>query len=174
MAAHHPERVKSHVALSIGHPGARRYAAYEQKQLSWYMLRLLFSDAEDWLRSEAEGEGGPWSTFRWWVGNHSEADAWIADLERPGAVRAMLNFYQANVHPVHAKISPVPRVDVPTLGIWPEGDVYSSLEQIARSGEWVDGPWRFERLRGAGHFLQLDRPGALTHLIMSHIETYRG
>ncbi|MBZ6291164.1 alpha/beta hydrolase [Streptomyces olivaceus] len=108
MAAHRPDRVRSYVALTIGHPGARRYAAYEQRQLSWYMLRLLFSDAEDWLRSEAEGEGGPWSTFRWWVGNHPEADAWIADLERPGAVRAMLNFYRANIHPVHAKISPVP------------------------------------------------------------------
>ncbi|MFF4637664.1 alpha/beta fold hydrolase [Streptomyces olivaceus] len=173
MAAHRPDRVRSYVALSIGHPGARRYAAYEQRQLSWYMLRLLFSDAEDWLRSEAEGEGGPWSTFRWWVGNHPEADAWIADLERPGAVRAMLNFYRANIHPVHAKISPVPRVQVPTLGIWPEGDVYSSLEQIARSGEWVDGHWRFERLRGAGHFLQLDRPAALTRLILSHTEAYR-
>jgi pimeloyl-ACP methyl ester carboxylesterase len=138
------------------------------------MLRLLFSDAEDWLRSEAEGEGGPWSTFRWWVGNHPEADACIADLERPGAVRAMLNFYQANIHPVDAKIDPTPRVEVPTLEVWPEGDIFSSLEQIARSGEWVDGPWHFERLRGGSHFLQLDRPAALTRLILSHTEAYRG
>jgi pimeloyl-ACP methyl ester carboxylesterase len=174
MAAHHPDRVKSHVALSIGHPAARKFAGYEQRQLSWYMLRLLFSDAEDWLRSDAEGEGGPWSTFRWWVGNHPECDAWIADLERPGAVRAMLNFYEANIHPVTAAIHPIPRVTVPTLGIWPERDIYSSLEQMVRSAEWVDGPWRFERLEGAGHFLQLDRPDAVTRLILSHTQDYGG
>ncbi|WP_367123790.1 alpha/beta fold hydrolase [Streptomyces phytohabitans] len=173
MAARRPDRVKSHVALSIGHPGAREAAGYEQKQLSWYMLRLLFPDAEEWLRGEAEGEGGPWSTFRWWVGDHPEADAWISDLERPGAVTAMLAFYHANIHPVHGSMSPVPRVSVPVLGIWPTGDRYSGLEQLARSGEWVDGPWRFERLQGAGHFLQLDRPDAVTRLILEHTEAYR-
>ncbi|MFC9424295.1 alpha/beta fold hydrolase [Streptomyces sp. NPDC056987] len=173
MAARRPDRVKSYVALSVGHPSARKAAGYEQKQLSWYMLRLLFPDAEDWLRSEAEGEGGEWSTFRWWVGNHPESDAWIRDLERPGAVKAMLNFYHANVHPVHGRMAPVPRVSVPVLGIWPTGDIYSSLEQMARSGEWIDGPWRFERLQGAGHFLQLDRPDEVTRLILEHIGTYR-
>jgi pimeloyl-ACP methyl ester carboxylesterase len=172
MAAHHPDRVLSHVALSIGHPAARRFAGYEQKQLSWYMLRLLFSDAEEWLRGESEGEGGPWSTFRWWVGNHAECDAWIEDLERPGGAAALIAFYQANIHPVNARIDPVPRVRVPVLGIWPTADIYSSLEQMARSSEWVDGPWRFERLHGAGHFLQLDRPEVLTRLILGHIHEF--
>ncbi|MFH8533847.1 alpha/beta fold hydrolase [Streptomyces tendae] len=172
MAAKRPDRVESLVALSTGHPGARQQSGYEQRQLSWYMLRLQFPDAEQWLRGESEGEGGPWSTFRWLVGHHPESDAWIADLERPGAVRAMLDYYRANAHPVEATASPVPRVSVPVLGVWPTGDAYSSLEQMARSGEWVDGPWRFETMDGAGHFPQLDRPEALTRLIVSHTEAY--
>jgi pimeloyl-ACP methyl ester carboxylesterase len=170
MAAGRPDRVASLVALSIGHPGARAAAGYEQRQLSWYMLRLQFPDAEDWLRGDAEGEGGPWSTFRWWVGQHPEADAWISDLERPGAVQALLDYYRANADPtLPAAGPPVGRVRVPVLGVWPTGDVYSGLEQLARSGEWVDGPWRFVRLPGAGHFLQLDRPDALTRLILDHV-----
>jgi pimeloyl-ACP methyl ester carboxylesterase len=168
MAAERPDRVRSHVALSVGHPGARGRAGYEQKQLWWYMLRLQLPDAEQWLRGESEGEGGPWSTFRWWVDYHPEADGWIRDLERPGALAAMISYYRAS-DPSRSAGTPVGRVAVPVLGIWPTSDRYSGLEQMARSGEWVDGPWRFERLQGAGHFLQHDRPEALTRLILEHV-----
>ncbi|MFJ8028567.1 alpha/beta fold hydrolase [Streptomyces sp. NPDC096311] len=172
MAAARPDRVTSFTALSVGHPSARKAAGYEQRQMSWYMLRLLLPDAEEWLRGETEGDGGPWSTFRWWVQNHPEADAWIHDLERPGALRALVNCYQANANPANAR-GPIPRVSVPVLGVWPTQEVYCGLEQMARSGEWVDGPWRFERLQGAGHFLQLDQPEAVTRLILSHVEAHR-
>lgn len=173
MAATRPDRIESYVALSVGHPNARRRAGPEQKQLSWYMLRLQFPDAEQWLRGDREGADGPWSTFRWLVGDHPETDAWIADLARPGALRAMIDYYRANTDPVTAKPVDLPRVAVPVLGVWPEADKYSSLEQMARSGEWVDGPWRFERMAGAGHFLQLDRPDELTRLILSHTNVHR-
>ena len=63
MAAHRPDRVVSHVALSVGHPNAFKAAGYDQKERSWYQLRLLLSDAEEFLRGEEEGEGGSWSTF---------------------------------------------------------------------------------------------------------------
>lgn len=168
MAARRPDRVRSFVALSVGHPGARKAAGYEQWKLSWYMLRLLLPDAEEWLRGDAEGEGGPWSTFRWLLHHHPEADAWVHDLERPGALKALVNYYRANAHPVLAKRHPVSRVSVPVLGVWPSLDPYCGLEQLARSSEWVDGPWRFEHLQGAGHFLQLDRPDAVTRLILEH------
>ncbi|MFK0280874.1 alpha/beta fold hydrolase [Streptomyces sp. NPDC090499] len=172
MAANRPDRVTSFTALSVGHPSARKAAGWEQRKMSWYMLRLLLPDAEDWVRGEAEGEGGPWSTFRWWVHNHPETDAWIHDLERPGALRALVNCYQANANPAHTR-GPVSRVSVPVLGVWPMQDPYCGLEQMTRSSEWVDGPWRFEPLHGAGHFLQLDRPEAVTRLILSHVEAYR-
>jgi pimeloyl-ACP methyl ester carboxylesterase len=171
MAAHRPDRVKSLTVLSVGHPSARKAAGYEQRKMSWYMLRLLLPDAEDWLRGDTEGDGGPWSTFRWWMHNHLETDAWIHDLERPGAARALVNCYQANVNPATAW-GPVPRVAVPVLGVWPTGDPYCGLEQMARSGEWVDSSWRFERLQGAGHFLQLDQPEAVTRLILEHAEAH--
>ncbi|MET8976418.1 alpha/beta fold hydrolase [Streptomyces sp. NPDC004539] len=172
MAAARPDRVRSLTALSVGHPGARRASGHEQRQLSWYRLRLLLPDAEDWLRGDAEGEGGPWSTFRWWMRHHPETDAWIHDLERPGALRALVDCYRANAHPASVR-RVVPRVSVPVLGVWPSGDAYCGLEQMARSGEWVDGPWRFEHLDGAGHFLQLDRPDAVGRLVLEHIEAYR-
>ena len=172
MCAHQPERVKSYVALSVGHPNAFKAAGYDQKQRSWYQFRLLLPDAEDWLRGEAEGEGGPWSTFRWWMRNHPECDVWIKDLERPNALRAVLDFYKANLDPTKASGDPLPAIKVPTLGIWPSEDTYNGLEQMLRSGEWIDAPWRFVRLEGAGTFLQLDRPAAVAELLLSHIRRF--
>ena len=172
MAAHEPDRLISHVALSVGHPNAFRAAGYDQKQRSWYQFRLLLSDAEDFLRGEEEGEGGPWSTFRWWMRYHPECDTWIKDLERPGALTAILDFYKANLDPTSAKQAPLPKIRVPTLGVWPADDTFNGLEQLVRSSEWMNAPWRFVRLEGAGTFLQLDRPQRLAELILEHVREH--
>ena len=172
MAAHLPDRVVSHVALSVGHPNAFKAAGYDQKQRSWYQYRLLLADAEDFLRGEEEGEGGPWSTFRWWMRYHPECDTWIRDLERPGALAAILAFYKANLDPTAAKQEPLPTITVPTLGVWPTGDTFNGLEQMARSSGWMAAPWRFVSLEGAGTFLQLDRPQRLAELILEHVREF--
>jgi pimeloyl-ACP methyl ester carboxylesterase len=173
MAAHAPDRVISHVALSVGHPNAIGSSGYDQKERSWYQYRLLLSDAEDFLRGEDEGEGGRWSTFRWWMRHHPECDTWVKDLERPGALTAMLNFYRANLDPTGAKREPLPKVLVPTLGVWPAADTFNGIEQMVRSSEWMEGPWRFVRLDGASTFLQLDRPRQLAELILEHVRQNR-
>ena len=172
MCAHQPERVKSYVALSVGHPNAFKAAGYDQKQRSWYQFRLLLSDAEEWLKGDAEGEGGPWSTFRWWMRNHPECDVWIRDLERPNALRAILDFYKANLDPTNPPTDPLPAINVPTLGVWPTDDTYNGLEQMLGSREWVNASWKFVRLEGAGTFLQLDRPAAVAELILKHIRKH--
>ena len=172
MAAHEPDRVVSHVALSVGHPNAFKAAGYDQKERSWYQFRLLLSDAEEFLRGEEEGEGGPWSTFRWWMRYHPECDTWIRDLERPGALAAILDFYKANLDPTTTKQEPLRRITVPTLGVWPTGDTFNGLEQMARSSEWMAAPWRFVRVEGAGTFLQLDRPQRVAELILGHVREH--
>jgi pimeloyl-ACP methyl ester carboxylesterase len=37
------------------------------------------------------------------------------------------------------------------------------------SGEHVTGPWRYERLEGAGHWLQLDAPERLNELLIEFL-----
>ena len=172
MAAYAPERVVSHIALSVGHPNAFASAGYEQKERSWYQFRLLLSDAEEFLRGDEEGEGGPWSTFRWWMRYHSECDTWIKDLERPGALTAILDFYKANLDPTTTKQQPLPKITVPTLGVWPTEDTFNGLEQMVRSSEWMTASWKFVRVEGAGTFLQLDRPQRLAELILGHVREH--
>ncbi len=57
----------------------------------------------------------------------------------------------------------------PTLGVWSSGDRYLSEEQMERSGEQVTGPWRYERIEGAGHWMQLDAPERVTTLLLEHL-----
>ena len=89
-----PERVERLVAMSVGHPSSFRDPPVEQREKSWYMLLFQFEGiAEELLTRE------DWKLFREWTRNHTELEQWVKDLSRPGALRAGLNWYRANVHP---------------------------------------------------------------------------
>jgi pimeloyl-ACP methyl ester carboxylesterase len=60
-------------------------------------------------------------------------------------------------------------VRAPTLGIWPSGDAYLTEVQMTGSAEFVSGPWRYERLEGASHWLQLDRPDEVNRLVLEFL-----
>jgi hypothetical protein len=81
----------------------------------------------------------------------------IADLEATGSLRPGLNWYRANIPP-ESWVGPPPQlppVQAPTMGIWSTGDMALSEAQMTDSAEGVAGPWRSERLDGAGHWMQL-------------------
>ena len=37
------------------------------------------------------------------------------------------------------------------------------------SAAYVSGPWRYERIDGAGHWMQLDAPDALNELLVEFL-----
>jgi hypothetical protein len=41
------------------------------------------------------------------------------------------------------------------MGVWSTGDFALTEQQMTDSAENVVGPWRYERLDGPGHLLQL-------------------
>jgi pimeloyl-ACP methyl ester carboxylesterase len=64
---------------------------------------------------------------------------------------------------------PVPSVRVPVLGMWSAGDHYLLERNIERSGEWVEGEWRYERIEDASHWLQLDQPERVNELLVEFL-----
>ncbi len=92
----------------------------------------------------------------------------LADLGRPGALTAGLNWYRANHRPRNELHPPRIPVAAPTLGVWSTGDAYLLEDQMTGSAEFV-ADWRYERLDGAGHWMQLDAPDAVTALLRSHL-----
>jgi pimeloyl-ACP methyl ester carboxylesterase len=166
LASLHPQRVEQLVALSVGHPNATLQAGLDQREKAWYMLLFQFEGvAEELLQRD------DWRLMRDFARHHAECEQWIADLSRPGALTAALNWYRANAHPKRLLGPPrlLPNVQAPTLGIWSSDDRYLVEASMARSGEFVDGPWRYERIEGASHWMQLDRPRLVNRLIVEFL-----
>lgn len=64
---------------------------------------------------------------------------------------------------------PFPAVTAPTLGLWSSGDNYLTEEPMLRTADHVTGPWRYERIEGAGHWLQLDAPERVNQLLLEFL-----
>jgi pimeloyl-ACP methyl ester carboxylesterase len=166
LASFMPDRVDQLVAMSVGHMAAFASAPIEQREMSWYMLLFQFEQvAEEKLRRNE------WEFFREWTRNHPECDKWIRDLERPGALKASLDWYRANTTPesLFAEPPAFPKVGADTLGLWSTGDAYLMEEQMLESGAFVSGSWRYERLDGASHWMQLDQPEIVNRHLLAFL-----
>jgi pimeloyl-ACP methyl ester carboxylesterase len=120
--------------------------------------------AERWL------SGDDWANFRAW-GGHPDADGVIADLEANGSLTPGLNWYRANVPP-ESWVGPAPQlppVQAPTMGIWSSRDPALTEIQMTDSEQNVAGAWRYERLEGPGHWLQLDAPDQVNALLLDFL-----
>ena len=164
-AAFAPERVDHLVALSVGHPSAFGAAGLVQREKSWYMLLFQFVGvAEEWLQADG------WAHFREWS-RHPDADAVIADLERDGSLTPGLSWYRANLPPESLVAPPLelPAVQAPTMGVWSSGDFALTEAQMTGSAAHVSGPWRYERIEGAGHWMALEAPEDLNRLLVDFL-----
>jgi pimeloyl-ACP methyl ester carboxylesterase len=156
MALMAPERVDKLVVMSVGHPGLE--PTLEQREKSWYMLLFQFEEAEEILRQN------DFALAREWLATHPDPDIEGCDLT------PALNWYRANMHPGRELARrPLPPVQADTMGIWSDGDAYLVEEGMKRSGELVDGTWRYERIEGAGHWMQLDAPERVNALLLDFL-----
>jgi pimeloyl-ACP methyl ester carboxylesterase len=166
LAAFAPERVERLAALSVGHPLAFAEPTMEQREKSWYMLFFQFADVAETVLPRED-----WRFLREWLRDNGDVEQYVADLSRPGALTAGLNWYRANMAPARQLREPsgFPVVTVPTLGIWSSGDDYLTEEQMVRSGDHIAAEWRYERIEGASHWMQLDEPERLNELLLGFL-----
>ncbi|MBF8186914.1 alpha/beta fold hydrolase [Nonomuraea sp. K274] len=165
-AAMLPAKVDHLVALSVGHPAARAHPSVEQREKSWYVLLFQFPEvSEELLRT------GDWRLLREILADSGDLDRYVVDLARPGALTAALNWYRANLAPA-LELAPAPvglPVHAPTLGVWSSGDRQIIEETMTGSARFVRGPWRYERVEGASHWLPLDAPGVVGGLLLDFL-----
>jgi pimeloyl-ACP methyl ester carboxylesterase len=166
LAALARDRVDQLVVMSVGHPATFRGAGdFRQHEKSWYMLLFQFPGvAEQWLSANG------WANFRAWS-RHPDADAVIADLEA-GSLTPGLNYYRANLPPESWLRTgrPLPPIEQPTMGLWSSGDIALTERQMTDSAQSVAGAWRYERLDGPGHWMQLEAPGDVNRLLLDFLE----
>jgi pimeloyl-ACP methyl ester carboxylesterase len=164
-AALAPDRVASMTALSVGHPASFRSAGWRQREKSWYMLMFQFAGvAERWL------SGDNFRNLREWSA-HPDIESVIEQLADPAALTASLSLYRAILPPesLVQPPTPLPPVTVPAMGVWSSGDFALAEEGMTGSVRYVTGPWRYERIDGAGHWLQLDKPGKVNALLLDFL-----
>jgi pimeloyl-ACP methyl ester carboxylesterase len=166
LAALAPDRVERLVVMSVGHPNELREPSIEQRQKHWYQLLFQFSNVAESLLTRDD-----WKLFRQILRGADDLDRYLADLARPGALTAALNWYRAGAAPQLElrRMRPFPAVSVPTLGMWSSGDDYWLRIPWSRSAARVTGPWRYERIEGAGHWMQLDRPDRINELLLEFL-----
>jgi pimeloyl-ACP methyl ester carboxylesterase len=165
LAALAEQSVDHLVAMSVGHPATMRAGGFEQYEKSWYMLLFQFTGiAEEWLSANG------WANFRAWS-SHPDADAIIAELDANGSLTPALNYYRANLPP-ETWLRPgreLPPINAPTMGIWSSGDIALTERQMTNSASSVTGPWRYERIDGPGHWMQLEAPDAVNRLLVDFL-----
>ena len=158
LAAEHPDRFARYVALSVGAPGGA--TPIEQREKGWYgALFRRTGFAEEQLQRDN------WRLFRDWARHPVDIERYVKDLSRPGALTSGLNWYRAPRGPA------APPVTIPVLGIWSDGDAYLTEYRMKTSGERMTGPFRYEKIAGASHWMMIDKPGELNRLLLSFLTT---
>ena len=104
---------------------------------------------------------------------HPDIDALSAELSREGVLTASLNWYRANI-PARSLIEPaieLPPIAAPTMGVWSTADRALTEAQMTGSAQFVAARGRYERIEGAGHWTQLERPEQVNALLLDFLPT---
>ncbi|WP_369387510.1 alpha/beta fold hydrolase [Streptomyces sp. CG1] len=164
----HPGRVRTLTVVSTPHPGALATALradQDQRERSHYMIdwretpateeRMLAHDAQE-LR-ELYAAKVP----------QDSAEAYVRHLSQPGALTAALNWYRAG-----RPDSAIGVIDVPTLYVWSTEDSAFGPAAAQTTGQWVNGPYRFETFEGVSHWVPEEAPETLSRLLLEHLRTH--
>jgi pimeloyl-ACP methyl ester carboxylesterase len=168
LAQTRPDRVERIAAMSVGANGNSGTTTLAQREKSWYFLFFQFEGI-----AEASLMRNDWALFKEWTRGQGDADRYVKDLSRPGALTAALNWYRANVRPqMPAAIAAAvpPKIGVPAMGLWGESDPFLTEDHVKRSPERLSGPWRYEKIAGAGHWLMLDQPAEVNRLLLEFLK----
>jgi pimeloyl-ACP methyl ester carboxylesterase len=157
-----PQRVHRLVALSVGHPAAiARAGLLQQLRMTYVLGFILPGIAENTLRA------GDWFLLRQFTDEPGQADHWKRELSAPGRLTAALNYYRANLGMRLPKSWP--RIKVPVMGIWSDRDPAMSEQQMCDSARYVESEFRFERIHGADHWLQLTAHEKVNALLLDFL-----
>lgn len=161
LAMQAPGRVERLVVLSVGHPRAFATAGLAQRLRSFYMAVFLVRGLAERMLTL-----GDWFFMRQSTSNRELVARWRADFSMPGRLTAALNYYRAN-----ARAGAFRRgaVTMPVLGVWSSGDKALTERQMRDSARYVDASFRYERIDGADHWLQLGAPDRVNALLVEFL-----
>lgn len=157
-----PGRVERFVALSAGHPAALARAGLTQRLRMSYVLGFAVPGlAEHALKA------GNWFFLRKFTRDRIQIGHWRRNLRAPGRMTAALNYYRANLR--FGLPGQWPPVRVPVMGVWSDGDAALGEHQMRDSARYAAAGFRYERIDGADHWLQLTGADKLNPLLLEYL-----
>jgi pimeloyl-ACP methyl ester carboxylesterase len=162
-AMQHPDRVERCIALSLGHPSAYLSAGVTQKMKGYYLFFIQLRGFIEFLVRQFN-----WLLFRMAIRYPVEFPNIRERLSRRGRLTAGFNYYRANRHLMRSRR--LPRVRVPVVGIWSDGDRFLTENQMRDSACYCDAGFRYFRINGANHWPQLTAAAKLNWLLLEVLQ----
>lgn len=159
-----PQRIERFVALSTGHPAAIANAGVTQQMRFWYILGFLMP-----VVAEHAIRANDWYFLRQMTRRPEQVVIWRAALEPEGRLTAALNYYRANL-----KLGRTRRwrpVEVPVMGVWSDRDYPLGEKQMLDSAQQCRAGFRYERVHGVGHWLQLSAADRVNAMLLDFLKT---
>ena len=164
-ASAHPDRLRTLTVLSTPHQSAfTRSLLGTQALRSWYMGFFQVPFVPDRLVPLLLERGLRRSGLP-----REYADRYVARVREPGAMTAALTWYRAAAT---GSSVPVGRITVPTMYVWSTDDAVLGRPAAERTGDFVDGPYRFEVLEGVNHWISETVPEELNRLLLDQLSGY--
>jgi len=174
-AAEHPAMTRSLTALAVGHPAALAAASREDEdqhvRSRYIQLFLQEGKAErvlaedDFRRLRAMFTMGPNPE----AVPRSVINHFARSMAPPGRLTAALNYYRANLATSDApwsRLESLGPVSVPVRLLWGDQDPALGRRGAETTAGHVSGPYRFQVLEGAGHWLQFERPAEVAQALV--------
>ncbi len=165
LAARHPERVRTLTALSVPPPMAYARSMVTSRQIlaSWYFAALQLP----WIPERLLGDQRRFARILRRAGQTPERAARDARrLADPAALAAAIGWYRGVAT---ERAAADPRVTVPTLFVWSDGDVAITRQATEQAHTYVTGPYRYAELRGVSHWIPEEAPDRLAALLLEHL-----
>ena len=172
-----PERVERLVTMAVPHQKAvQDRVSLRQLRRSWYVFFFQLGRIADVIvrLDDLAFIDHLWRHFSptWDFSTH-DIEPTKATLREPGALEAALGYYRAAFKP-SAFSSEVRKVllapiTVPTLVLSGSEDGAMGPEMFEGGESYFAAEYRHERVVGAGHFLQLERPERVNELLLEFL-----
>lgn len=166
VAAHHGHRLETLTTFSVPHLAAYNAAlahdADARERGSYIGLFRQEGTAEDLLL--ADDARRLRAMYQGAVPAHL-VDAYVAQLQEPGALTAALGWYRA----MTPELAGLPSVDVPTTFVWSDDDLAIGRAGADACGAHVSADYRYEVLEGVTHWIPEQAPDAAAAAILARV-----
>lgn len=160
-------RVRTVSPISVPHPDAFRLVLADKTSCQYAASSYfdLFTTPEA-TNSMLSGDAGFFRSL--FVGlDPADVEVYIDALGNFDAMDAALNWYRANVANRQIVGPELGKITVPTMFIWSDADVALCRAGADITGNYVEGPYRFEIIPGVSHWVPELASDKVNELLLS-------